>query len=109
MRRRRHQGGGERSSRIVGDPAAIWALVTDINLPARFSDELHTVEWIDGATDVAVGNRFRASNNNDLMGDSQTECEVIEVEPGRRWAYHSKAPTALQRRGDLGSIPAAML
>lgn len=82
----------EVEERIVGDPAAIWALVTDINLPARFSDELHTVEWIDGATDVAVGNRFRGSNNNDLMGDWQTECEVIEVEPDRRWAYQVQGP-----------------
>ena len=82
----------EVEERIVGDPAAIWALVTDINLPARFSDELHTVEWIDGATDVAVGNRFRGSNNNELMGDWQTECEVIEVEPGRRWAYQVQGP-----------------
>ena len=54
--------------RIVGDPAAIWALVTDISLPVRFSDELQAVEWLDDAAAVAVGNRFRGHNRADLMG-----------------------------------------
>lgn len=82
----------EVEERISGDPAAIWTLVTDINLPARFSQELHTVEWLDGASDVAVGNRFRGSNSNEHLGDWQTECEVMEVEPGRRWTYQVYGP-----------------
>ncbi len=81
--------------RIAGDPAAIWALVTDINLPARFSEELQSVEWLDGATEVAVGNRFRGSNTNVHLGDWQTVCEVIEVEPERRWAYQVHGPDGI--------------
>jgi len=82
----------EVEERIVGDPAAIWALVTDIGLPARFSQELQEVEWIGGATGVDVGNRFRGRNQNDILGEWETECEVVEVEPGRRWAWNVHGP-----------------
>ena len=82
----------EVEERIVGDPAAIWALVTDIGLPARFSQELQEAEWIGGATGVGIGNRFRGRNQNDILGDWETECEVVEVEPGRRWAWNVDGP-----------------
>jgi len=85
----------EVEERVAGDPAAIWELVTDINLPARFSEELQSVEWLDDATGVAVGNRFRGSNNNEHLGDWQTICEVIEVEPQRRWVYQVHGPDGI--------------
>lgn len=69
---------------MAADPAEIWALVTDITLPARFSDELQGADWVDGAGEVAVGNRFRGRNRNSILGDWQTECVVVEVEPERR-------------------------
>lgn len=73
--------------RVVGDPAVIWDLVTDINLPARFSVELQSVEWLGDATTVEVGSRFRGHNQNPALGDWSTECTVVEVEPGRRWVW----------------------
>lgn len=72
---------------IEGDPDAIWELVTDIELPARISGELQSVEWLDGATSVAIGNRFRGTNRNDDIGEWSTVCTVIEVDPGRRWVW----------------------
>jgi hypothetical protein len=85
--RYRDQPTVEVEERIVGDPAAIWALVIDITLPARFSGELQSVEWVGDATDVAVGNRFRGHNQNPDLGDWSTECTVVEVEPGSRWTW----------------------
>lgn len=82
----------EVEERIAGAPAEIWALITDINLPSRFSDELQEAEWIDGASEVAVGNRFRGRNQNPYLGEWQTECVVVEVEPGRRWAWDVHGP-----------------
>lgn len=73
--------------RIAADPATLWALVTDIGLPSRFSEELQGAEWLDGATGVAVGNRFRGTNENEHLGVWQTECVVTEVEPERRWTW----------------------
>lgn len=72
---------------MSGDPATIWTLLTDITLSARFSSELQDVEWLDGATEVAVGNRFSGRNRNEKLGEWVTECEVIEHEPGRRWVW----------------------
>ena len=89
--RYRDQPTVEVEERVAGDPAAIWALVTDINLPARFSGELRRVEWIDGATEVALGNRFRGHNQNPALGEWSTECTVVELEPGRRWAWRVAA------------------
>ncbi|GAA0604494.1 SRPBCC family protein [Sporichthya brevicatena] len=77
----------ECSTRVAAPPEAVWELVTDITLPARFSPELKAAEWLDGATGVAVGNRFRGHNCNDVMGDWSTTCLVSEVEEGRRWVW----------------------
>lgn len=76
---------------MSGDSSTIWALVTDITLPARFSAELQDVEWLDGATEVKIGNRFRGHNRHEALGEWSTECRVIEVEPGRRWVWAVRA------------------
>ena len=73
--------------RIAGDPAMIWDLVTDIDTPARFSTELQSVEWLDGATEVAIGNRFRGRNQNPALGEWSTVCTIVELEPGSRWVW----------------------
>jgi uncharacterized protein YndB with AHSA1/START domain len=85
--RYRDQPTVEVETRVVGDPAVIWNLVTDITLPARYSVELQSVEWLDGATEVAVGNRFRGHNQAPALGDWSTECTIVEVEPGQRWSW----------------------
>jgi hypothetical protein len=77
----------ECSIRVAATPEAAWELVTDINLPAQFSAELQSAEWIDGATGVAVGNRFRGHNKHEAMGEWTTESLVSEVEEGRRWVW----------------------
>jgi hypothetical protein len=82
----------EVTQRVKCDVATAWKLVTDIGLPARCSAELQSVEWIGDADGVAVGARFRGSNEHTALGAWQTECEVVEVEEGRRWAWHAMGP-----------------
>ena len=77
----------ECSIRVAASPEAVWALVTDINLPAQFSPELQSAEWLDGATGVAVGARFRGHNKHEAMGEWTTESVVSEVDEGRRWVW----------------------
>ncbi|MGH3560226.1 MAG: SRPBCC family protein [Mycobacterium sp.] len=77
----------EVSERIVGDLAEIWAVVTDITLPVRFSPELQKVQWLDGADHVSVGARFRGYNKHASLGEWQTDCRVVEVEEGTRWVW----------------------
>lgn len=76
----------EVSERIVGDPAAIWAAITDITFPVGRSPELQRVEWLDG-DHVAVGARFRGYNTNPATGNWQTDSSVVEVEDGSRWVW----------------------
>ncbi|MFT3661181.1 MAG: SRPBCC family protein [Gordonia sp. (in: high G+C Gram-positive bacteria)] len=68
-------------------PERAWELVTDIELPVRAAGELQGIEWLDGATAVAVGARFRGRNSNDALGEWHTVSTVIEVEEGRRWVW----------------------
>ena len=73
--------------RLSCTPEQAWALIIDIELPTRADGELQRVEWLDGATGVAVGARFRGYNANSQMGEWHTESEIAEVEDGRRWVW----------------------
>lgn len=77
----------EVTERLACSPEQAWALVTDIELPTRADGELQRVEWLDGADGIAVGARFRGHNANPQMGEWHTECEILEVEDGRRWVW----------------------
>jgi Polyketide cyclase / dehydrase and lipid transport len=90
--RYRDQPTVEVTQRVTCDVATAWKLVTDIGLPARCSPELQTVEWLADADGVEVGARFRGTNRHAAMGAWQTECEVVEVEDGRRWVWNAIGP-----------------
>lgn len=77
----------EVTERLTCSPERAWTLVIDIDLPTRADGELQRTEWLDGATVVAVGARFRGYNANAQMGEWHTESEVVEVEDGRRWVW----------------------
>ncbi|MBT0567432.1 SRPBCC family protein [Williamsia sp. CHRR-6] len=72
---------------VPADPQAVWQLVTDIELPTRFDGELQRVQWVPGFDRVALGARFRGTNTSEQMGTWTTECEVVDLEPGRRWVW----------------------
>ncbi len=61
----------------------IWALVTDVDLPARFSREFQGGEWLD---DPGPGATFRGHNK---IGDLEwsTTCTVVEFRPGEAFAW----------------------
>lgn len=63
---------------VDAPPRPVWDLVTDIELPTRFSPELRTVRWLDGAHAPAVGARFEGHNHNDMLGGWRTVAEVVE-------------------------------
>ncbi|WP_339380950.1 SRPBCC family protein [Nocardia jejuensis] len=83
------------TERVSCTPAQAWALVTDIALPARYSSEVEAVEWLGGADRVAVGARFRGSNQHQALGVWRTECEVAEVEIERRWTWNVFGPEGI--------------
>ncbi len=67
--------------------AVVWALVSDITLPARFSTELTGAWWIDGAAGPRVGARFTGQSHHDAAGDWQTTCTVVSCEAPRAFGW----------------------
>ncbi len=60
---------------IVKAPVDIvWALITDINLPAKFSSEFQGADWIDPTP--GVGATFAGRNHHAAIGSWQTTCTV---------------------------------
>jgi uncharacterized protein YndB with AHSA1/START domain len=85
---------------IDAPPEAVWELVSDIELPVRFSSELQRVEWIDGGQGACLGARFVGYNHHPAIGDWQTTSTVSDYEPGRvfGWAVGDPAdPSATWR------------
>lgn len=85
----RYQDGPEASASIEVDASRdlVWSLVTDIALPARFSDEFRGAEWLDGAEGPGLGARFRGHNQNDRLGSWDVTCTVVELEEGVRFGW----------------------
>lgn len=67
----------EVSIEIDGPPRQVWDLVSDIETPTRFSDELQAVEWLDGADAPAVGARFRGFNDRGTF-QWQVTCTITD-------------------------------
>jgi uncharacterized protein YndB with AHSA1/START domain len=63
----------------------VWALVTDIDLPARFSNELQGAEWVDDGP--RVGARFVGHSWHRAMGHWDTTCIVDRYEPMRAFGW----------------------
>jgi hypothetical protein len=58
---------------------AVWELVTDINLPARFSNEFRGAEWVEDGP--RLGARFVGRNWHRALGEWQTTSTVNRYEP----------------------------
>jgi len=67
-------------------PARVWELVTDLDGMGRWSPEYQGGTWLDGATEIAVGARFKGQNSRrDARWESVST--VVEAEPGHRFAW----------------------
>lgn len=75
----------EASADIAASPAAVWELVTDINLPARFQDEFQEAWWLDEAG-PALGSTFRGRNARGSR-EWETTSYVVAFEPEREFAW----------------------
>lgn len=75
----------EASVRIDAPAARVWELVTDINLPAQFSDEFRGASWIGNGP--ALGARFVGRNWHKAMGEWETVSIVNRFEPLRTFGW----------------------
>lgn len=72
---------------IEAPPERVWAVVADVELMPDMSDELQSVEWLDGATGPAVGARFLGRSKHDALGEWATTSHVVECEAPRVLAW----------------------
>jgi hypothetical protein len=57
---------------IDASPERVWELVSDIELMPTMSQELQSIEWLDGATEPAVGARFVGHSKHEALGEWST-------------------------------------
>jgi len=85
---------------IDASPKRVWELVSDVGLMPTLSDELQSIEWLDGATEPAVGARFVGYSKHQALGEWSTTSHVIECESQAvfAWAVEDPVkPTAIWR------------
>ncbi len=63
----------------------VWLLVSDIELPARFSSEFLGACWLDEGREV--GARFAGRNHHDAIGDWETTSFVARYEAPRAFEW----------------------
>ncbi len=72
---------------IAAPPAAVWPLVCDIAVPARFSSEFQGGQWLDGVAEPALGAQFRGRNQHPAVGTWETVSTISEFEPERLFGW----------------------
>ncbi len=74
-----------RSIDVAAPPAAVYALITDLDVLAELADETQAMTWKKGDT-VAVGNVFAGRNANGRRRWTTT-CTVTEAASGRAFEF----------------------
>lgn len=87
------------STDVTATAAAVWALVSDIQLSSRFSTEVSGAEWLDGAIGPSLGARFVGHSAHDAIGAWSTTCIVTGFEPEHCFEW-----SVIGRDGDVSSI-----
>ena len=85
---------------IDASPKRVWELVSDVTLMPTLSQELESIEWLDGATGPAVGAKFVGYSKHDALGEWSTTSHVIECESEAAFAWavaDPENPTAIWR------------
>ena len=78
----------EASVDISADPAAVYALITDLPTLARLGEEVEEMAWRKGGG-AAPGAVFTGSNRNGSR-TWKTTCTVTEADPGRAFGFDVK-------------------
>jgi ligand-binding SRPBCC domain-containing protein len=84
---------GSVSLHIDAPPEKVWRLVSDITNTGRFSPETFEAEWLDGASEPAVGVRFRGHVlRNGRPPAYWTVCRITDCDPGKTFGFAVLGP-----------------
>lgn len=92
---------------IAAPPERVWELVSDINLPAQFSQEFQGAQWID-ADGPREGATFIGRNERaDVNRKWETTSHVVACDPPRvfAWNVNDRDQPSAQWRFELEKIP----
>jgi hypothetical protein len=73
---------------VAAAPEVAYDVLADVTRLGELSDELESVTWVDGASDLTVGARFRTFGRYRGLRWHRT-CEVLSSERGRAFAYRT--------------------
>jgi nitroreductase len=95
---------------IAAPLEAAWQQVTDIDLPASFSDEFEGAEWTDGSTGPGFGATFVGRNRHSAIGRWQVPCHINVYEEQRSFGWCTTDPDnpGARWRFDLEPISGAV-
>lgn len=71
---------------IAASPATVWAMVTDLPRMGEWSPENQGGQWVGGASQAAVGAKFKGRNNNGRRSWS-TSVQVNACEEQRKFSF----------------------
>lgn len=71
---------------IDAPPEAVYDLVADVTRIGEWSSECLSAEWLDGATEAAVGTRFKGNNKLGFVKWS-TKPEITDAERGQTFGF----------------------
>jgi nitroreductase/uncharacterized protein YndB with AHSA1/START domain len=72
---------------IEAPPSRVWGLLTDVNLPARFSSEFLGAEW--ASDDRGVGAVFYGRNQHPALGEWTVPCFVDAYDKPRTFGWRT--------------------
>ena len=75
---------------IAASPATVWALISDIDLPASFSEEFTGAEWTSG--ERGVGATFEGRNQHPAIGEWTVPCFVDTWDEPRSFGWRTSDP-----------------
>jgi hypothetical protein len=75
---------------VDAPPGRVWRLVTDLDLPARFSDEFQGASWADD--ERGVGASFVGRNRHPAIGEWEAPAFVEVWDEGRSFGWATVDP-----------------
>jgi hypothetical protein len=82
------------STEVAAPAAVLWPLITDIDLPSRFSTEFQGATWVEPFTGPEVGALFDGTNEHPVVGRWTVRCCVSVCEPQRAFGWDPGGPDA---------------
>jgi hypothetical protein len=77
---------------IEASAAQLWPIITDLNMPAKFSAEFRGARWAEGSTGPAIGASFIGSNVHAAIGEWEVPCFVHRCEDQREFGWVTSDP-----------------